>query len=119
MSEEHVGVPVLERAPDGADGPLDALFFVVIALFLGKHHTKGCALQCRRHAMHAIMYAGVFTKHVLAWTKIPFTALLLVSSTGLRRPARSPSKTNAQHQRRCGEFCWGLAARHTPNTGDL
>ena len=37
MSEEHVGVPVLERAPDGPDGPLDALFFVVIALFLGKY----------------------------------------------------------------------------------
>ena len=52
MSEEHVGVPVLERAPDGADGPLDALFFVVIALFLGKRRTGGRALQYRRHSMH-------------------------------------------------------------------
>ena len=52
MSEEHVGVPVLERAPDGADGPLDALFFVVIALFLGKHRCDSRTLQCRRHSMH-------------------------------------------------------------------
>ena len=45
MSEEQVGVPVLERAPDGADGPLDALFFVVIALFLGKHRYVGRAMH--------------------------------------------------------------------------
>ena len=52
MSEEHVGVPVLERAPDGADGPLDALFFVVIALFLGKHRYGGSPLQYRCHLVH-------------------------------------------------------------------
>lgn len=51
MSEEHVGVPVLERAPDGADGPLDALFFVIIALFLGKHRYACPPLQLQRFPM--------------------------------------------------------------------
>ncbi|KAL3158150.1 Son of sevenless 1, variant 2 [Trebouxia sp. C0010 RCD-2024] len=55
MADSPESGAVLERSPDSGQSSLDALFFVVIALFL-----------------------GVFTKHVLAWTKIPFTALLLV-----------------------------------------
>lgn len=80
---DHAGA-VLERAPDGEDSPLDALFFVIIALFLGEwRHTCPLqqlqSLQTHSNASHA----GVFTKHALAWTKLPFTALLLVSFTPL------------------------------------
>lgn len=53
MSE--IGGSLLGHVESGNDSALQALFFVVIALFL-----------------------GTFTKQALAWIKVPFTALLLV-----------------------------------------
>ncbi len=46
MSEATEAGAVLPRAPDGEDGPLDALFFVIIALFLGKHHMLAPCSSC-------------------------------------------------------------------------
>ncbi|KAL0027925.1 hypothetical protein WJX79_003037 [Trebouxia sp. C0005] len=55
QSMSEIGGSLLGHVEDGNDSALQALFFVVIALFL-----------------------GTFTKQALAWIKIPFTALLLV-----------------------------------------
>ena len=81
MVESAESGAVLQRSPDSGHGPLDALFFVVIALFLGRPQHE-CLLQ-QLHYSQICASAGVFTKHVLAWTRIPFTALLLVSFTFL------------------------------------
>lgn len=81
MADSPESGAVLERSPDSGQSGLDALFFVVIALFLGKHQHRR-SLQQLQH-LEICASAGVFTKHVLAWTRIPFTALLLVSCTFL------------------------------------
>lgn len=87
MADSPESGAVLERSPDSGQSSLDALFFVVIALFLGKHLHR-CSMQQLQH-LQICVSAGVFTKHVLAWTKIPFTALLLVSCTFIQILFRS------------------------------
>lgn len=78
MSE--TGGSLLGHVEDGNDSALQALFFVVIALFLGMLACEidpGCERGCpESHRLSAA--AGIFTKQALAWTRIPFTALLLV-----------------------------------------
>ena len=81
MSE--TGGPVLEGGGESSESALDALFFVVIALFLGESAVEIVRSSC--HAATVMLkngiYAGIFTKQALAWTRIPFTALLLVNTS--------------------------------------
>ena len=83
MSE--TGGSLLGHVESGNDSALQALFFVVIALFLGmQHHSYS---QDKRHtevqSSELAASAGTFTKQALAWVKIPFTALLLVTAVSL------------------------------------
>ena len=83
MSE--IGGSLLGHVESGNDSALQALFFVVIALFLGMQH-HSCS-QDKSHtevqSSELAASAGTFTKQALAWIKIPFTALLLVTAVSL------------------------------------
>lgn len=76
--------PLAASYSSGSETAWEGLFFVVTALFLGELTTPftelGCGRTCptARSSNQLDMFSGIFTKHLLAWTKLPFTGLLLV-----------------------------------------
>ena len=89
MSES--GGSILDHNQDQSESALYGLFFVAIALFLGKLSPRECAMLLTRvwkgHiAKWGLLPVGIFTRSALAWTKLPFTALLLVTSAMSEHP---------------------------------